>query len=82
MPYCVRPQVGVYAFWKIVLRVQQLCAGELGQFAHAVFGDPVLVVGVAATETESLATCKARLFKIVIGKNAVITMVMLDPYIV
>ena len=66
----------------IVFSHEQHALGRIAKISDTPLDDPVLVVGVAATETESLATCKARLFKIVIGKNAVITMVMLDPYIV
>ncbi len=62
--------------------VQQLFACGLGKVTDRALGDPILEMGVDATEGELLAACLARLFERVVCELSIIAVIMFNFYAV
>ena len=74
----IRPKGKMDGSWPSLSGVEQLFSSALGEVADGLLGNPILEMGVDATEGESLLglfTCR---LEIVVCKAAVVAMIMLD----
>jgi hypothetical protein len=64
--------------WPVLVRMQQLLAGAVGEVTDGTFCDSILETGVDATEGELLIALLVGLLEGVVGKAAIVAMVVAD----
>ncbi len=64
--------------WPALARMQQLLAGAVGEVADGAFCNSILEMGVDTAEGELLVALLAGLFEGVVGKSAIVAMVVAD----
>jgi hypothetical protein len=69
--------MGIDGFRPASVCVNEHCASMILQFPNASFSDSVLKMGVYATEGKGLTLLCNCLAKLVIGKSAIVSMIML-----
>ncbi len=68
----------MHCCWPALACVQQLLAGAVGEVADGTFCDSILEMGVDATEGELLIALLAGLLEGIVGKAAIVAMVVAD----
>jgi hypothetical protein len=64
--------------WPALARVQQLPAGTVGEVAYGAFCNSILEMGINAAEGELLIALLAGLLEGIVGKAAIVAMVVAD----
>ncbi len=64
--------------WSVLARMQQLLAGAVGEVGVSAFCNSILEMGVDTAEGELLVALLAGLLEGVVGKAAIVAMVMAD----